>query len=398
MFYDKIMLYLHRSYIMIPFNKHTITQLEKDLVMQSLDNDKICGDGIFTKKVNELINQKFGIKNFLLTTSCSSALDLSAIILDLKSGDEVIMPSFTFVSTANAVVLRGAKPIFCDIKKENLNIDETKIEALITPRTKAIYVVHYAGQICEMDKIMKIAKKYNLYIVEDAAQAIGSKYKGKYAGTIGDIGCYSFHDTKNYTSGEGGAIIINNESFLSRAEIIREKGTNRSQFLRGEVDKYTWQDVGSSFLPSDLLSALLYAQLNRFDEIFEKRCAIWSKYYKNLLDLDKQGKIVLQPNTLYTSNKNTFSNAHIFYFLCKSEDERNALIQYLKQKGVQSTSHFEPLHCSPMYRRLRGSLPPPKLTNTENCAKQIIRLPMFYDLKDDEIEYIIKLIKEFYNK
>ena len=383
---------------MIPFNKHTITQLEKDFVMQSLDSDKICGDGNFTKKINELVNQKFGIKNFLLTTSCSASLDLSAILLNLKPGDEVIMPSFTFVSTANAVVLRGAKPIFCDIRKDNLNIDETKIESLITKKTKAIYVVHYAGQVCEMDKIMQIAKKHKLYVVEDAAQAIGSKYKGKYAGTIGDIGCYSFHDTKNYTAGEGGAIIINNESFLSRAEIIREKGTNRSQFLRGEVDKYTWQDVGSSFLPSDLLSALLYAQLTRFDEIFNRRCTIWNKYYENLLDLEKQGKIILQPNTLNIVDKNTFSNAHIFYFLLKSEDERNALLKFLKQNGVQATSHFEPLHTSPMYARLINPASLPKLTNTDNCAKQMIRLPMFFDLKDDEIIYITNLIKEFFNK
>ncbi len=383
---------------MIPFNKHTITQLEKDFVMQSLDSDKICGDGNFTKKINELVNQKFGIKNFLLTTSCSASLDLSAILLNLKPGDEVIMPSFTFVSTANAVVLRGAKPIFCDIRKDNLNIDETKIESLITKKTKAIYVVHYAGQVCEMDKIMQIAKKHKLYVVEDAAQAIGSKYKGKYAGTIGDIGCYSFHDTKNYTAGEGGAIIINNESFLSRAEIIREKGTNRSQFLRGEVDKYTWQDVGSSFLPSDLLSALLYAQLTRFDEIFNRRCTIWNKYYENLLDLEKQGKIILQPNTLNNVDKNTFSNAHIFYFLLKSEDERNALLKFLKQHGVQATSHFEPLHTSPMYARLINPASLPKLTNTDNCAKQMIRLPMFFDLKDDAIIYITNLIKEFFNK
>lgn len=383
---------------MIPFNKHTITQLEKDFVMQSLDSDKICGDGNFTKKINELVNQKFGIKNFLLTTSCSASLDLSAILLNLKPGDEVIMPSFTFVSTANAVVLRGAKPIFCDIRKDNLNIDETKIESLITKKTKAIYVVHYAGQVCEMDKIMQIAKKHKLYVVEDAAQAIGSKYKGKYAGTIGDIGCYSFHDTKNYTAGEGGAIIINNESFLSRAEIIREKGTNRSQFLRGEVDKYTWQDVGSSFLPSDLLSALLYAQLTRFDEIFNRRCTIWNKYYENLLDLEKQGKIILQPNTLNNVDKNTFSNAHIFYFLLKSEDERNALLKFLKQNGVQATSHFEPLHTSPMYARLINPASLPKLTNTDNCAKQMIRLPMFFDLKDDAIIYITNLIKEFFNK
>ena len=384
---------------MIPFNKHTITSLEKEYVLKSLDSDKICGDSFFTKKVNELIFNKFKIKNFLLTTSCSSALDLSAILLDLKPGDEVIMPSFTFVSTANAVVLRGAMPIFCDIRQDSLNIDESKIEKLITPRTKAIYVVHYAGQICEMDTIMNIAKKHKLYVVEDAAQAIGSKYKDRFAGTIGDIGCYSFHDTKNYTSGEGGAIIINNHSFLHRAEIIREKGTNRSQFLRGEVDKYTWQDIGSSFLPSDLLAALLYAQLTRFDEIFKKRCYIWEKYHNGLIDLETKKKITLQQYSLPNLNNHTYSNAHIFFFLCKSGDERDALIKYLKQNGIQAVSHFEPLHNSPMYKRITNSPSHFKnLSITEKYSKQIIRLPLFYDLTDKEIDLIIKLIKEFFNK
>ncbi len=376
----------------IPFNKPSITNKEKKYVLQALYSNKLCGDGAFTKKVNNLFKEKFNVNNFLLTTSCSSALDMSAILLDLKKGDEVILPSYTFVSTANAVVLRGATPVFCDVEKDTMNINANLIEGLITSKTKAIYVVHYAGVVCDMDKIMAIAKKHNIYVVEDAAQAVGSYYKGKAAGTIGDMGCYSFHETKNYAMGEGGALIVNNPKFLERAEIIREKGTNRSQFLRGQIDKYTWQDAGSSFLPSEILAALLLAQLERFDEIMAKRLNIWHTYHTQLKKLEDKGLIELEKEPV---NGSTL-NAHMFYVLAKDIEERTQLISYLKSKNISTAFHYVPLHSAPFAKRILKEMP--DLPVTDSYSARLLRLPMFADLTNKEVEYVINSIYEFYKE
>lgn len=375
---------------MIPFNKPSITKLENKYIKQAIESGKLCGDGSFTKKVKEIFKEKFNIDNFLLTTSCSSALDMSAILLDLKPGDEVILPSYTFVSTANAVILRGATPVFCDVEPSTMNIDANLIEKLVTPKTKAIYVVHYAGVVCEMDKIMAIAKKHNLYVVEDAAQAVGSYYKGKVAGTIGDMGCYSFHETKNYSMGEGGALIINNKKFLERAEIIREKGTNRSQFLRGQVDKYTWQDAGSSFLPSDVLAAMLFGQMQRFDEIMNKRLTAWNTYKAGLKDLEEKGFIELQQG----QTKNSTHNAHMFYILTKDIEERDRLIKFLKTNGVASAFHYVPLHSSPFAKKILKKIPNLPITN--EYSARLLRLPMYADLTKKDLNKVITLMHEFY--
>lgn len=377
--------------IMIPFNKPSLTELEKKYMLQAIESGKICGDGGFTKKVNEFFKKKFNIDNFMLTTSCSSALDMSAILLDLQKGDEVIVPSYTFVSTANSIVLRGATPVFCDVCKETMNIDPNKIEELITTKTKAIYVVHYAGHVCDMDKIMSIARSHDLYVVEDAAQAVGSLYNGKVAGTIGDMGCYSFHETKNYVMGEGGALIINNPKFVERAEIIREKGTDRSKFLRGQVDKYTWQDCGSSFLPSDILSAMLCAQLERFDEIFNKRMSVWNYYYQNLKILEEQGLIELQGSKV----ENYQHNAHMFYILTKDIQERDKLTAYLKQCGISAVFHYVPLHNSPFAIKLLNNKIP-KLPVTVEYSQRLLRLPMYADISLNELEFVVNSIKTFY--
>ena len=373
---------------MIPFNKPTITDLEKSYMLDSLGSNKLCGDGPYTKKVTKLFEEKFNIKNFLLTTSCSSALDMSAILLNLKEDDEVILPSYTFVSTANSVLLRHARPVFCDVEKDTMNIDANLIERLITPKTKAIYCVHYAGVVCDMDKIMDIAKRHDLYVVEDAAQAVGSFYKGKLAGTIGDMGCYSFHETKNYSMGEGGALIINNAKFLARAEIIREKGTDRSQFLRGQVDKYTWQDAGSSFLPSDVLAAMLLGQIERFDEIMIKRMNIWNKYYNGLEDLEKDGFIERQ--------KTHPHNAHMFFIKTKDLQERTSLISFLKENGVAAAFHYVPLHSSPYAQKILPIMP--NLPNTTSESERLVRLPLFADLTTEELNQVIDAIHKFYKE
>ena len=311
---------------MIDFNRCSITDLEKEYVTDALFK-KQCGDGAYTKKVYELFKNTLGIDNVLLTTSCSTALDMGAMLADIGEGDEVIVPSYTFVSTANAAVLRGAKPVFCEIESDTLNIDADKIEALITPETKAIFPVHYAGVICDMDKINAIAKRHNLYVIEDAAQAVGSVYKGEQqAGTIGDIGCYSFHETKNYTMGEGGAIVVKNGELFKQAEIIREKGTDRSQFIRGEVDKYSWQSAGSSYLPSDILAALLAAQLERYDEIMDKRMNIWNTYHSAFEGLEKSGEIRRPIIPDYSTH-----NAYMCYILNENEKVRNDMLKYIKE-------------------------------------------------------------------
>ena len=372
---------------MISFNKPSITDLEKKYIADSLSK-KLCGDGEYTKKACRIFGDKFGIDNILLTTSCSHALDMTAILADFKEGDEVIVPSYTFVSTVNAFVLRGAKPVFCEIEKETMNIDANKIEELITPRTKAIYPVHYAGVICDMDRICAIAKQHNLKVIEDAAQAVGSLYKGRYpAGTIGDMGCYSFHETKNYSMGEGGAIIVKDKELFRQAEIIREKGTDRSQFIRGEVDKYTWKAIGSSFLPSDILAAMLCGQMERFDEIMQKRMHVWNSYNEAFAELEQWGKLIRPHIPDYATH-----NAHMYYIILPTKEIRDNLILKLREKGVQSVFHYIPLHTAPMGERFgykEGDLP-----ITEEYAGRLLRLPMWADLTEEDAETVIKSVKE----
>lgn len=372
---------------MIPFSKISITDIERKYIEESLNDNKICGDGNFTKKCNEWFKDNCNIDNFLLTTSGTHSLELAALLAELKEGDEVLVPSYTFVSTADAILLRGAKPVFVDIDKKTFNMDANLIEEKITPKTKAIFPVHYAGVACDMDKIMDIAKKHNLIVVEDAAQGVLAYYKDKPLGTIGDYGCYSFHETKNYVMGEGGAIIVKDDKKFQEAEIIREKGTNRSQFIRGQVDKYTWHEVGSSYLPSDILAALLYGQLQRADEIMEKRTRIWNKYNTELEPLEKEGKLIRPYIPSYAKH-----NSHMYYIVLPTEDIRNKLMDKLKENGVLAVFHYIPLHTSPMGIKLgykKGDLP-----ITEEYAARLLRLPLFPDMTEQENDYIIKLIKD----
>ena len=375
----------------IPFNKPRITGNELQYIEEAVNNGHISGDGIFTKKCQEFMENRYHTKKILLTTSCTSALEMAAILCNFSPGDEVIMPAFTFVSTANAFILNGAKIKFVDIREDTLNIDENLLEKAITKNTKAIVVVHYAGVSCEMDKIMQITKKYNLFVIEDAAQAIESEYKDKCTGTIGDFGCFSFHETKNITCGEGGAILINNDQFIERAEIIREKGTNRSKFFRGEIDKYTWVDTGSSYLPSEILSAFLYAQLENIEDITAKRLKIWQIYYESLEDLEKKGYI--RRPIIPSECKH---NGHLFYILLESLDVRSRLIYYLKNKGILSVFHCVPLHLSPMGVRL--GLSSGDMNITENVSDTLLRLPLYYDISQDEQNLIINEIYNFFMK
>lgn len=373
----------------IPFNKPFIVGKELHYISQSVLSGHTSGDGLFTKKCNKILQEKFHAKKILLTHSCTAALEMSAILCNINMGDEVILPSYTFVSTANAFFLRGAKLIFVDIRPDTLNIDETKIEAAITKNTKAIVPVHYAGVSCKMDVIMDIAKKNNIFIIEDAAQGVNAKYKDRYLGTIGDLGTYSFHETKNFTCGEGGALVINNESFLERAEIIREKGTNRSKFFRGQVDKYTWVDIGSSYLPSDLLAAFLYAQLENMDLINIRRQSLFEHYYQRLMPLKNAGCLQLP----YIPQE-TQSNSHLFYIILESEQVRNELMDYLKTKGILSVFHYIPLHLSPVGLSMgykEGQLP-----ITESVSKCLLRLPFYYDLTHEEQDEVINTINEFF--
>lgn len=371
---------------MISFNKPYITEKEMEYIKDCLNSGYIHGDGYYTKKVNEFMEQTFKTNKALMTTSGSSALDMAAILLNLKEGDEVILPSYTFVSTANAIVLRGAKPVFADICEDTLNIDPKDIENKITAKTKAIFPVHYAGVSCDMDSIMSMAKRHNLKVVEDAAQGVNAKYNGKYLGTIGDIGCYSFHETKNYSCGEGGAILINGDKESEdRAEIIREKGTNRGQFFRGEIDKYSWVDIGSSYLPADILAAMLYGQFQKLDEIQQKRKNIYKSYYNGLKNLEKQGKLRLP-----IVPKDCESNYHMFYILLNSQQERDYLMDKLKKNGIMAIFHYIPLHTSPMGLKLgykQGELP-----KTENLSGRLLRLPMYVELKNEDIAFIVKNI------
>ena len=376
---------------MIPFNIPPASGKEAAYIQQAIKNHKICGDGEFTKKCSAWMENKFNAQKVLLTTSGTSALEMAAVLCDIQAGDEVIMPSYTFCSTANAFVQRGAKIVFVDICPDTMNIDETKIEEAVTSKTKAIVPVHYAGVACEMDTIMKIAKKHKLFVVEDAAQGVMSSYKEKALGTIGDFGCYSFHETKNYSMGEGGAIVINNHEYIKRAEIIREKGTNRSQFLRGQVDKYTWLEYGSSFLPSELNAAYLWGQLEIADKINNDRLASWNEYYQNLTELEKKGYIELP-----FIPSDCIHNAHMFYIKVKDIEERTQLIEFLKTKNIGSVFHYVPLHSAPAglkYSRFSGSD-----VYTTKESERLLRLPMYYGLTDTGVESICKNVSEFYSK
>ena len=375
---------------MIDFNVPPYVGTEMKYVEEAAaKNHKICGDGPFTHRCNEWLEKRTGTKKALLTTSCTHATELAALLADIREGDEVIMPSYTFVSTADAFVLRGAVPVFVDIRPDTMNIDETKIEDAITERTKAIVPVHYAGVSCEMDTIMKIAEKYHLTVIEDAAQGILSTYKGKALGTIGDYGCLSFHETKNYSMGEGGALLIQDEKNVERAEIIREKGTNRAKFFRGQIDKYTWVDAGSSYLPGDMNAAYLMAQLDAADEIFEDRMRSWNLYYELLKPLEEKGKIVLP----YLPEDCTH-NAHMFYIKAKDLQERSALISFLKENGIQAVFHYIPLHSAPAGERF-GRFHGEDVYTTKE-SERLARLPMFYGLKEEQVRYIAEKVSEFY--
>lgn len=374
---------------MISFNIPPYTGKEIDYIKEAVASQKICGDGQFTKKCSAWMEERTGSSKVLLTTSCTHATEMAAILSDIKPGDEVIMPSYTFVSTADAFVLRGAKVVFVDIRPDTMNIDERLIEDAITEKTKAIVPVHYAGVGCKMDKIMEIAQKHNLLVIEDAAQGVMSTYKGKALGTIGDFGCYSFHETKNYSMGEGGALLIRNKEDVEQAEIIREKGTNRSKFFRGQIDKYTWVDAGSSYLPSELNAAYLYAQLELADEINNNRLASWNRYYEGLKKLKDEGIIELP-----VIPEDCTHNAHMFYIKNKDLDERTEFISYMKENGVGCVFHYIPLHSAPAglkYGRFNGE---DKYTTKE--SERLARLPLYYNLTEEDQEKVIDTIYKFY--
>lgn len=376
---------------MIAFNVPPFTGKEMEYIKQAVDAQKICGDGQFTKNCNHWLEDKTGSKKVLLTTSCTHATELAALLAEIKAGDEVIMPAYTFVSTADAFVLRGATPVFVDIRPDTMNMDETLIEAAITDKTKAIVPVHYAGVSCEMDTIMALAKKYHLLVIEDAAQGIMSTYKGQPLGSIGDFGCFSFHETKNFSMGEGGAILIKDEKYIEDAEIYREKGTNRSKFFRGQIDKYTWVNFGSSYLPSELNAAYLWAQLEIADKITDARMARWNQYNTLLQPLADKGLIELP----YIPEHCTH-NAHMFYIKTKDIDERGKLISYLKENDILAVFHYIPLHTAPAglkYGRFHGA---DNYTTKE--SERLLRLPMFYTLKEEEVDYICEKVKAFYTK
>ena len=376
---------------MIPFNKPPYAGNEKEYIAEAIAANKICGDGQFTKKCHALLEKMTGSQKVLLTTSGSHALEMAALLCGLEPEDEVILPSFTFSSTANAFVLAGAKLVFVDVRPDTMNIDETKIEAAITPRTRVIVPVHYAGVACEMDTIMAIAKKHNLKVVEDAAQGVMASYHGKALGTIGDFGCFSFHETKNYSMGEGGALLIRDPENNEAAEILREKGTNRSRFLRGQVDKYTWVGYGSSYLPSDLNAAYLLAQLEEADKINNARLRAWEQYHKGLAPLEAAGKIEIAHIP-----EGCAHNAHMFWVKTKDLTERTALIAYLKERGIFSMFHYVPLHSAEAglkFGRFHGE---DQYTTQE--SNRLTRLPMYYGIGDEEIETVIAAVKEFYEE
>jgi len=372
----------------IPFNKPFIIGHELDYIADAVAKGHLSGDGRYTRLCHRWFEEKLGTRHALLTHSCTAALEMAAILCDIRPGDEVILPSYTFVSTANAFALRGAVPVFVDIRADTLNIDEQLIETAITPKTRAIVPVHYAGVPCEMDVIMDIAQRHKLLVVEDAAQALLSTYKGRALGTIGHFGCLSFHETKNIISGEGGALLVNDERFIERAEVVREKGTNRSQFFRGEVDKYTWVDIGSSYLPSELVSAFLYAQLEHADEITAKRCHICSAYTAQLAPLQLTDKLRLP---VFDGD----SNGHMFYIILDSLDTRTKLISHLKAQGIHPVFHYVPLHSSPAGRKYgrTGST----MAVTDDLSERLLRLPLHYEMSDEDIMRTSMAIHDFFS-
>ena len=374
---------------MIPFNKPFLTGKEAHYMYQAVYTGKLSGNGEFTKKCQKFFEEKYGFKKALLTTSCTDALEMCAILCDVQPGDEVIVPSYTFVSSALAFVRQGAKIIFADSMASNPNIDAEKLETLITPKTKVIVPVHYAGVACDMDRIMEIANKHNILVVEDAAQAIDSYYKGRPLGSIGHMSAFSFHETKNIIAGEGGLLAINDERFIRRSEILWEKGTNRSEFFRGEVNKYGWVDTGSSFLPSEVIAAFLWAQLENMELIQNRRKAIWEQYHEGLKDLEEKGLVRLPEIPVYATN-----NAHMFYLVCRSLEERTALIKCLKENGVLSVFHYLSLHLSDYYTANNTEIP--NLPECDHYADCLVRLPMYYELSMEETANISSLIRQFY--
>jgi len=373
---------------MIPFNIPPCVGNEQEYMVQAVANHKLCGDGEFTRKCNSWMEQRFKTPKALLTTSGSTALDMAALLCDLKPGDEVILPSYTFSSTANAFVLAGARLVFVDIRPDTMNIDEKKIEQAITDKTRVICVVHYAGVACEMDTIMAIAERHGLKVVEDAAQGVMSTYKGRALGTIGDFGCYSFHETKNYSCGEGGALLINDPQFIEKAEILREKGTNRSKFWRGQVDKYTWVDFGDSYLPSELNAAYLWAQLEKADEINEDRLRSWNRYYESLKPLADKGRIEIP-----VVPDGCVHNAHMFFIKLKNVAERTAYIDFMKANGVSCVFHYVPLHSAPAGLKFGRFDGPDEHTTSE--SDRLVRLPMYYGLKSEDIDTVVKNTFDF---
>lgn len=374
---------------MITFNRPPYVETAMDYIQECVKNQKICGDGAYTKKCNQWIEDRTGTAKCLLTTSCTHATEMAALLCDIKPGDEIIMPAYTFVSTADAFVLRGGVPVFVDIRPDTMNIDEKLIEAAITERTKAIVPVHYAGVACEMDTIMDIAARHHLMVIEDAAQGILSLYKGKPLGTFGDFGCFSFHETKNYSMGEGGALLIREERYVEEAEVIREKGTNRSKYYRGQIDKYTWVNFGSSYLPSDMNAAYLYAQLEIADKINDARLVLWNRYRENLLPLAQAGKIELP-----VVPEGCTHNAHMFYIKAKDIEERTAFISYLKENDIMSVFHYIPLHTAPAglkFGRFHG-----EDVYTTSQSERLARLPLYYGLTVSQVDQICSVIGKFY--
>ncbi|MBQ9991327.1 MAG: dTDP-4-amino-4,6-dideoxygalactose transaminase [Lachnospiraceae bacterium] len=376
---------------MINFNVPPFTGKEIEYIREAVEAQKICGDGQFTARCNRWLEERTGTKRALLTTSCTHATEMAALLVKVKPGDEVIMPSYTFVSTADAFVLRGAVPVFVDIRPDTMNLDEKKIEAAITERTAGIVPVHYAGVACEMDTIMELAAKHGLWVIEDAAQGIMSTYKGKALGTFGEFGCFSFHETKNYSMGEGGALLIREEKDIEEAEILREKGTNRSKFHRGQIDKYTWVNQGSSYLPSDMNAAYLWAQLEMAEEINSARLSLWNNYYERLLPLKEAGYLELP-----VIPESCVHNAHMFYLKVKDIEERTALIEKLKEKGIMAVFHYIPLHSAPAglkFGRFHG-----EDVYTTRESERLLRLPMYYGLKGEQVEEICDAVKEFFER
>ena len=373
----------------IPFNKPFIIGEELSNIRKAVESGHLAGDGMFTEKCRRWMEKKFGAFRIMLTDSCTAALEMSAILCGIDPGDEVILPSYTFVSTANAFLLRGARLKFVDIRPDTLNIDESLLEQSINERTRVIIPVHYGGISCEMDAIMALAAKRGLLVVEDAAQGVNARYKGRFLGTVGHLGTFSFHETKNYISGEGGALVVNDPSLVERAEIIREKGTNRSKFFRGEVDRYTWVDIGSSYLPSELTAAFLYAQLQEADKIDKKRLSIWNDYYQKLKHLEDEGLLKLP-----FIPEDCQNNAHMFYLILPTNEKRDGLIEFLKERGIHAVFHYIPLHTSPMGKSLGGKVP--YLPVTESVAPRLLRLPCFYELSPSQVNRIVGEVYRFF--